>query len=142
LSGVLSSREQEEGSFTESEYSGGSSLFGSDTEGDSPWEAAAPAPVTAPQKRHPTDLKSMLEDTLRAKPGDASAAEEEERCDRPSSRLTATNKVANREIRVWHGATENGPCMMDKSKTSPRRDCRSCRYLTLCRGVLDLSIIQ
>jgi hypothetical protein len=24
--------------------------------------------------------------------------------------------------------------MMDKSKT-PRRDCRSCRYLTLCRGV-------
>jgi hypothetical protein len=31
--------------------------------------------------------------------------------------------------------------MMDKSKTL-WRDGRSCRYLTLCRGVLDLSIIQ
>jgi hypothetical protein len=31
--------------------------------------------------------------------------------------------------------------MMDTSQT-PRHDCRSCRYLTLCRGVLDLSIIQ
>jgi hypothetical protein len=30
---------------------------------------------------------------------------------------------------------------MDKSET-PRHDCRSCRYLTLRRGVLDLSIIQ
>jgi hypothetical protein len=30
---------------------------------------------------------------------------------------------------------------MDKSKT-PHHDCRSCRYLTLCRGVLDLSVIQ
>jgi hypothetical protein len=30
---------------------------------------------------------------------------------------------------------------MDKPKT-PQLDCRSCRYLTLCRGVLDLSIIQ
>jgi hypothetical protein len=30
---------------------------------------------------------------------------------------------------------------MDKSQT-PRHDCRSCRYITLCRGVLDLSIIQ
>jgi hypothetical protein len=31
--------------------------------------------------------------------------------------------------------------MMDKPKT-PRRNGRSYRYLTLCRGVLDLSIIQ
>jgi hypothetical protein len=31
--------------------------------------------------------------------------------------------------------------MMDQSKT-PRHDCRSCRYLTWCRWVLDLSIIQ
>jgi hypothetical protein len=31
--------------------------------------------------------------------------------------------------------------MMDTFKT-PRHDCRLCRYLTLCRGVLDLSIIQ
>jgi hypothetical protein len=29
--------------------------------------------------------------------------------------------------------------MMDKSKT-PRHGCRSCRYLTLCRGVLDSPI--
>jgi hypothetical protein len=43
--------------------------------------------------------------------------------------------------KVWRGATETGPWMMDKSKT-PRHYCRSCRYLTLCRGVLDLSIIQ
>jgi hypothetical protein len=50
-------------------------------------------------------------------------------------------KVANREIRVWHGATENGPCTMDKSKTPPNH-LGSCRYLTLYRGVLDLSIIQ
>jgi hypothetical protein len=50
-------------------------------------------------------------------------------------------KVANRGIRVWRGATENGPWTMDESKTPPH-DCRSCRYLTLRRGVLDLSIIQ
>jgi hypothetical protein len=50
-------------------------------------------------------------------------------------------KVANRDTKVWHGATENGPSTMDKSQI-PRRDCRSCRYLTLCRGVLDVSIIQ
>jgi hypothetical protein len=31
--------------------------------------------------------------------------------------------------------------MMDKSKTPPTH-LGSCRYLTLCRGVLDLSIIQ
>jgi hypothetical protein len=31
--------------------------------------------------------------------------------------------VANRDIRVWHGATEKGPWMMDKSQT-PRLDCR------------------
>jgi hypothetical protein len=31
--------------------------------------------------------------------------------------------------------------MMDKSKTPPSH-LGSCRYLTLCRGVLDLSIIQ
>jgi radical SAM protein with 4Fe4S-binding SPASM domain len=43
--------------------------------------------------------------------------------------------------RVWHLVTENGPWMMDKSKT-PQHDCRSCRHLTLCRGVLDLSIIR
>jgi hypothetical protein len=30
---------------------------------------------------------------------------------------------------------------MDQSKT-PRHDCRSCRYLTSRRGVLDLSVIQ
>jgi hypothetical protein len=30
---------------------------------------------------------------------------------------------------------------MDESKTPPT-DLGSCRYLTLCRGVLDLSIIQ
>jgi hypothetical protein len=40
-------------------------------------------------------------------------------------------KVANRDIRVWHGVTENGPEMMNKSKT-PRHDCISCRYLTFC----------
>jgi hypothetical protein len=50
-------------------------------------------------------------------------------------------KVANRDNRVWHGATGNGPWMMDKSKT-PRHNRRSCRYLTLCTGILDLSIIQ
>jgi hypothetical protein len=42
-------------------------------------------------------------------------------------------KVANREIRVWHGATENGPRRMDKSKTPPTH-LGSCRYLTLPRG--------
>jgi hypothetical protein len=31
--------------------------------------------------------------------------------------------------------------MMDKYKTPPNH-LGSCRYLTLCRGVLDLSIIQ
>jgi hypothetical protein len=38
--------------------------------------------------------------------------------------------------------------MMEKSQTSraegfgTRHECRSCRYLTLCPGVLDVSIIQ
>jgi hypothetical protein len=32
-------------------------------------------------------------------------------------------KVANREIRVWHFVIENGYCMMDKSKT-PRHKVR------------------
>jgi hypothetical protein len=50
-------------------------------------------------------------------------------------------KNANREIRVWHGATETGPLMMDKSETL-WHDWRSCRYITLCRGVLDFPIIQ
>ena len=50
-------------------------------------------------------------------------------------------KVANREIRVCHGATEKAPCLMDKSKT-PLIHLGSCRYLTLYRGVLDSSIIQ
>jgi hypothetical protein len=50
-------------------------------------------------------------------------------------------KVANREIRVWHGATGNGPWMMDKSKTPPTH-LKSWRYLTLRWGVLDWSIIQ
>jgi hypothetical protein len=55
--------------------------------------------------------------------------------------LRRDGKVANREIRVRHGATENGPLMMDESKTL-NRDCRSCRYITLRLGVLDLSVIQ
>jgi hypothetical protein len=38
-------------------------------------------------------------------------------------------KVANRDTKVWHG-----DLMMDESKT-PRHDCRSCRYLSLRRGV-------
>ena len=50
-------------------------------------------------------------------------------------------KVANREIRVRHGATEMGPWTMDVSKTPPTH-LGSCRYLTLCLGFLDLSIIQ
>jgi hypothetical protein len=50
-------------------------------------------------------------------------------------------KVANRDTKVRHGATESGPWMMDLSKT-PRYDCRPCRYLTKRRGVFDLSIIQ
>jgi hypothetical protein len=49
--------------------------------------------------------------------------------------------VANREIRAWHGATETGPSMMDESQILPMH-LGSCRYLTLYRGVLDLSIIQ
>jgi hypothetical protein len=55
--------------------------------------------------------------------------------------LYGEEKVANREIRVWHGAAENGPSMIDESKTPPSH-LGSCRYLTLYRGVLDLSIIQ
>ena len=39
-------------------------------------------------------------------------------------------KVANRDTKIWHGAIENGPLMLDKSKT-PGHDCRPCRYLTL-----------
>jgi hypothetical protein len=54
---------------------------------------------------------------------------------------TAMQKVANRDTKVWHGATENGPRMMDESKTPPIH-LGSCRYPTLCRGVLDFSIIQ
>ena len=79
-------RTDESESYTESEFSGGSDLFGSDPDGDknsdeehSEYSDDAPLPPQAPPRR-PTDLKSMLEDTLRAKPGDASAAEEEERC--------------------------------------------------------------
>ena len=50
-------------------------------------------------------------------------------------------KSRNRVIRVWHGATETGPWMMDKSQ-SLWHDCRSCRRLALSRGVLDSSINQ
>ena len=50
-------------------------------------------------------------------------------------------KVANREIRVWHGATEMGPWTLDKSKTPPTH-LGSCRYLDWFRGILDLSIIK
>jgi ankyrin repeat protein len=32
-------------------------------------------------------------------------------------RYTATEQVANRNVRVWRGATENGPRTMDKSQT-------------------------
>jgi hypothetical protein len=82
-------RTDESDSYTESEYSGGSDLFGSDPDGDkyshseegSEYSDDAPPPPQAPPRR-PTDLKSMLEDTLRAKPGDASVAAEEERCAR------------------------------------------------------------
>ena len=91
----LANRSDESESYTESEYSGGSDLFGSDPDDDDKYnhsdeegseysDDAAPLPPQAPPRR-PTDLKSMLEDTLRAKPGDASAAEEEERCVRTDS---------------------------------------------------------
>ena len=64
-------------------------------------------------------------------------------CSHRSSRsLSLTCHTSMKKLRIVIGlgtATENG--MMDKSKT-PRHDCRSCRYLTLRRGVLDLSIIQ
>jgi hypothetical protein len=43
--------------------------------------------------------------------------------------------------KVWHLMTGNGPCTMDKSKTPPTH-LGSCRYLTLYRGGLDLSIIR
>jgi hypothetical protein len=57
----------------------------------------------------------------------------------PHSPPYSDEKVANRDIRVWHGATENGPRMMDKSQT-PRHDCRSCPKL-VPRG-FGLSIIK
>jgi hypothetical protein len=59
----------------------------------------------------------------------------------PAGAAYGDEKVANRDTKVWHGATENGPRMMDKTKT-PSAHLGSCRYLTLRRGVLDLSIIQ
>jgi hypothetical protein len=38
---------------------------------------------------------------------------------RQSAELTLYSdaKIANRNVKVWHGATENGPCMMDTSQT-------------------------
>jgi alpha-tubulin suppressor-like RCC1 family protein len=49
-------------------------------------------------------------------------------------------KVANRDMRVWHG--QKMVLNDGQIQNPPKRDCGSCRYLTLCRGVLDLSIIQ
>jgi hypothetical protein len=50
-------------------------------------------------------------------------------------------KVANREIRVWHFVIENGYRMMDKSKT-PRHKVRERHDPKWVGGVLDSSIIQ
>jgi hypothetical protein len=47
--------------------------------------------------------------------------------------MYSDGKSGDRDTTVWHGATETGPWMMDKSKTA-RHDCRPCRYLILCRG--------
>ena len=41
--------------------------------------------------------------------GGCSGAPDEEMGDAAGGALYGDEKVANREIRVWHGATENGP---------------------------------
>jgi hypothetical protein len=43
--------------------------------------------------------------------------------------------------RVWHGATEKWSLNDGQIQKPPARLLQSCRYLTLCRGVLELSII-
>jgi hypothetical protein len=62
-------------------------------------------------------------------------------CDRGEAPSYSDEKVANRDItKVWHGATENVPWTMDKSKT-PRRGFTIVPLSNFVRGVLDLSII-
>jgi hypothetical protein len=51
-------------------------------------------------------------------------------------------KVANRDTKVWAGATRKWSLNDSQSTNLPRCDCRSCRYITLCRGVLDLYVIR
>jgi hypothetical protein len=59
-----------------------------------------------------------------------------------ASTTYSDEKVANREIKGWARRGRKGSLNDGKIQKPSRRDCRSCRYLTLCRGVLDLSIIQ